>query len=484
MAVSKNRKDARGTRSVPAEALTRELERYRRLLELAPVGYLVSDGEGAIHYASPPAADMLGRDTTDLVGASVAEIVAPERRPALKQLLGMAAGGGEWHDEVPFVDPDGGRVRLVVHAVGQSDPDDTTISWSLTEPAAPGFARSAGTDALAAQDLQRRRLSTLLDRLHHVVISFDHSLRIVYANSAAHALLGDEDLVGRTLPDPWAEPSLRTLSGRMFEHNAVPEETRVALEDGTAYDVVALPPDASGEALLVIGDVTAHDRRGRAEREFVANAAHQLRTPVAAIASAIEVLQGGAKEVPEARDRFLAHLDRQCTRLVRLTRALLILARAQALSEPPAVEIVLLRPLLDAVARALRPGEGVDVRVECPDDVAALTSRDLLEQAIENLAENAAKYTVSGEIVLCAERASKQQIRIVVRDTGPGAELAGEGSFKRFYRDPNAQGEGFGLGLAIASETIRALGGELRLDSTPDGTRADALLPAAEVRRW
>ena len=465
------------------EALTRELERYRRLLEVAPVGYLESDRQGTIDYASPLAADMLGRNSAELVGEAVAEIVAPERRSAVEQLLGTAADGGEWRDEVPFVDRDGGRVRLIVHAVGRSDQGDTTIAWSLTEPAALAFARPATTDAAGARDLQRHRLSTLLDRLHHVVISFDQSLRIVYANSAAHALLGESDLVGRTLPDPWAEPSLRTLSGRMFEHNAVPEETRVALEDGTAYDVVALPPDASGEALLVIGDVTAHDRRERAEREFVANAAHQLRTPVSAIASAIEVLQGGAKEVPEARDRFLAHLDRQCTRLVRLTRALLILARAQALSEAPAVEVVPLRPLLDALARGLRPAEGVEVRVDCPVDLAALASRDLLEQAIENLADNAAKYTVTGEILLCAERASEQQIRVVVSDTGPGAELTGKGSFKRFYRDPSAEGEGFGLGLAIASEAIRALGGELHLDSSSDGTRADAVLPAAEVRR-
>jgi two-component system phosphate regulon sensor histidine kinase PhoR len=193
------------------------------------------------------------------------------------------------------------------------------------------------------------------------------------------------------------------------------------------------------------------------------------------------VLQGGAKENPEARDRFLAHLDRQCTRLVRLTRALLLLARAQALSEPPAVEIVPLNPLLLAIAGGLRPGSGVDVRVECPVDVAALTNRDLLEQAIGNLAENAAKYTQEGEIVLCAEKGRDQEVRVVVRDTGPGARL--DGSFRRFYRDPDSQGEGFGLGLAIADETVRALGGELRIESGEGGTRAVVSLPAATVRR-
>jgi two-component system phosphate regulon sensor histidine kinase PhoR len=203
---------------------------------------------------------------------------------------------------------------------------------------------------------------------------------------------------------------------------------------------------------------------------------------VSAIARAIEVLQGGAKETPETRDRFLAHLDRQCTRLVRLTRALLLLARAQALSEAPAVGVVPLHPLLVSIAQGLRPGAGVDVRVDCALDTAALTNRDLLEQAIENLAENAAKYTLAGEIVLCAERDRGPDVRVVVRDTGPGGHFAAR-SFRRFYRDPGAQGEGFGLGLAIAHETVRALGGQLRIESSDDGTRAVVTLQAATVRR-
>jgi two-component system, OmpR family, phosphate regulon sensor histidine kinase PhoR len=342
---------------------------------------------------------------------------------------------------------------------------------------------SAALEELAQPQGVERRLSVLLDRLHQGVVTVSPSLRVTYANSAAaDVLAAGRNLVGGGLVDPWPDPSLRELALRMFEDGAGPAEALVSSEaSGRAYEVRALPPDASGEALLVIADITAHERESRAGREFVANAAHQLRTPVSAIASAIEVLQGGAKENPEARDRFLAHLDRQCTRLVRLTRALLLLARAQALSEPPAVEIVPLNPLLLAIAGGLRPGSGVDVRVECPVDVAALTNRDLLEQAIGNLAENAAKYTQEGEIVLCAEKGRDQEVRVVVRDTGPGARL--DGSFRRFYRDPDSQGEGFGLGLAIADETVRALGGELRIESGEGGTRAVVSLPAATVRR-
>jgi two-component system, OmpR family, phosphate regulon sensor histidine kinase PhoR len=329
-----------------------------------------------------------------------------------------------------------------------------------------------------------RRLSNLLDRLHHAVVTVNRSLRVTYANAAAAELLTGGDPLGTVLVDPWPEPSLCMLAARMFEPHAVPEEARVTLDESRrVYDILALPPDESGEALLVIADATSHVRSQRAEREFVANAAHQLRTPVAAIASAIEVLQGGAKESPEARDRFLAHLDQQCTRLVRLTRALLVLARAQALAEPPALEVVLLRPLLDGIAHGLRPAAGVEVRVECPLHLAALGDRDLLEQAVGNLAENAARQTVEGEVVLGAERGSEGHVRLVISDTGPGGDFPADGTFQRFYRDPAAPGEGFGLGLAIAAEAMRVLGGELHMESTGQGTCATASLPAATVKR-
>jgi len=469
------------------DLLDAERERYASLFDLAPVGYLVSDSDGVVRELNRMAAELLGREARFLRGKPLAALVGPERRAPFRALVREAAQGVRWQDEVPFIRVDGGRTRLLVQAVGPGVGADKVIRWSLAEPP-PASASAAQTaeraELASAHTLQRTRLSALLDRLHYAVVSVNSSLRVTYANSAAADLLGhDGTLVESTLVDPWPEPSLCTIAARMFEHRAEPVEARATLDDGQrVHDVLALPPDASGDALLVIADVTTHERRQRAERDFVANAAHQLRTPVSAIASAIEVLQGGAKEDPVARDRFLAHLDRQCERLVRLTRALLLLARAQALAELPAVEVVPLRPLLAAVSRGLRPAAGVKLALDCPFTLAALANRDLLEQAIGNFAENAAKYTLEGDIVLCAERAG-QHVRIIVSDTGPGADLPTNGNFERFYRDPAVQGEGFGLGLAIAGEAVRALHGELDIESSDAGTRIVVTLPAAMVRR-
>jgi signal transduction histidine kinase len=217
----------------------------------------------------------------------------------------------------------------------------------------------------------------------------------------------------------------------------------------------------------------------RAEREFVTNAAHELQNPLTAIVSAIEVLQAGAKDTPE-RDVFLDHIERASQRLARLMRALLILARAQSAAEAPRTQLVALRPLLLDIASWLRTGAAVTTHVSCAPHAAVLTNRELLEQAVFNIAENAAKYTAKGTIVLEAVVA-RGEAEIRVTDTGQGiAEADLERVFDRFYRGNGAAEEGSGLGLAIARASVEALGGDVSLDSAPGkGTVVRLRLPLA-----
>ena len=92
--------------------------------------------------------------------------------------------------------------------------------------------------------------------------------------------------------------------------------------------------------LLVVRDRTEELKREQAEREFVSNAAHELRNPLAGISGAIEVLRGGAKDDPEARDRFLGRLADDAERMTRLTQSLLMLARVEAAGEREEAEVV------------------------------------------------------------------------------------------------------------------------------------------------
>ena len=250
-----------------------------------------------------------------------------------------------------------------------------------------------------------------------------------------------------------------------------------------AYGVTGIPSQPETDwALLVVDDLTEQERRELAEREFVSNAAHELRTPLTTIIGAVEVLQAGAKEDPAERDRFLGHIEREAGRLARLARAMLTLARAHSGQEPPRVEAVELAPLLREVAAGLQPHAGVAVDVEVADGLAVEANRDLLEQALRNLGENAAKHTARGSVVLRAY-GDGNTVTVEVEDSGPGISPEVQRHvFDRFYRGER-DAHGFGLGLAIVRESVRTLGARIELDSSPgEGTVFRILLAPARVR--
>jgi signal transduction histidine kinase len=336
---------------------------------------------------------------------------------------------------------------------------------------ATSFARLEG---------ERDRLARLLEQLQEGVVAVDRDLRIEVANTRARELLAAELTPGEPLPDPWPSPSLRTAAASLFDTDARTTSLRARTDEGATLVLAGIPPSPeAGTAVLVLTDITARDRRERAEREFVANAAHELRTPIAAIASAVEVLQGGAKDDPDARDRFLAAIERQSDRLTGLVHALLTLARAQTRAEPVRLEPVDVGPIVREVASGAAES-GSDVTVECETKLAALAHADLLRQAIENVAGNAAKHAAGSAVLLRAYR-DDGVVLVEIADDGPGMTTAQtRRAFDRFYRMSSGDDHGYGLGLAIARELVEAMDGRLRIESAPGaGTTVRISLGAA-----
>jgi signal transduction histidine kinase len=332
-------------------------------------------------------------------------------------------------------------------------------------------------------EAERDRLQLLLERLHEGVLTIDQDLVVHYANAEARRLLGSRLAEGEQLPEPWAGFGLREFAQSLFDERATPAQVHVTPDEHHAYGVVGIPSQPETDwALVVIDDLSEQERRELAEREFVSNAAHELRTPLTTIIGAVEVLQAGAKEDPVERDRFLVHIERESGRLARLARAMLTLARAHAGQEAPRTEAVEIAPLLREVAAELRPHPGVSVVVEAPDGLAVEANPDLLEQALRNLGENAAKHTARGSVVLRAH-ARGDGVVIEVEDSGPGISSEVQRHvYDRFYRGER-DADGFGLGLAIVRETVRTLGGRIELDSSPgEGTVFRIGLARARVR--
>jgi PAS domain S-box-containing protein len=260
----------------------------------------------------------------------------------------------------------------------------------------------------------------------------------------------------------WAAEEVRRLNAELEER--VAERTEDLAAANRAKDVLL-------EEL---------ERRSRVEREFITNVAHELRTPVSAIVGAVEVLEAGARDDPAARDRFLAHVRDQSRRLQRLTYALLVLARAEMGQEPVHLEPLELGPLLRDVVEAIALPRGRAVELRCPEGLRVLGHRELVEQAILNVAENAAKHG-GGEGVRIDARTDDRAVVIEVGDSRPGMSAAERTrAFQRFYRGADADLGGFGLGLAIASQAVESLGGQIEIDSAPEaGTTVRMTLPEA-----
>jgi signal transduction histidine kinase/HAMP domain-containing protein len=333
-------------------------------------------------------------------------------------------------------------------------------------------------------EAERDRLRLLLERLHEGVLTIDQDLVVHFANTEARRLLGGRVREGDALPEPWQGFALRDFAQRLFEERATVTQVHVRPDEQHAYGVTGIPSQPETDwALLVVDDLTEQERRELAEREFVSNAAHELRTPLTTIIGAVEVLQAGAKEDPAERDRFLAHIERESGRLARLARAMLTLARAHSGQEAPRLEAVELAPLLREVAAGLHPHEGVALDVEVEDGLAVEANRDLLEQALRNLGENAAKHTARGSVTLRAHR-DGDTVALEVEDSGPGIHPEVQRHvFDRFYRGER-DAHGFGLGLAIVRESVRTLGGRIELESSPgEGTVFRILLAPARVRQ-
>lgn len=333
------------------------------------------------------------------------------------------------------------------------------------------------------------------DRLHRLVVDniaelvalVDIEGTVLYASPAHEQKLGyqPEVLVGDALASlvhPADLASVGLAFTRCLEHGrAQLGEFRLRHHDGRW-----LPLDGALATIAVHGSqmllVTAREitERVRAEREFVANAAHELLTPLAAMNAALQVLQSGAKDVAEDRDAFLADLSREVDRLGRLAHALLVLARVQATGESLHRSPVDLLPLMHEVAEAAGARTQVPIQVVC-NGSAVLAERDLLERALSNLVANAVAHTPEGSIVLSVDQPADGQIRIEVRDTGCGMPPALRArAFERFYR-AGARGDGgFGLGLAIVQEIMRVLDGKVEIESEPGvGTAVRLVLPAA-----
>jgi two-component system phosphate regulon sensor histidine kinase PhoR len=232
-----------------------------------------------------------------------------------------------------------------------------------------------------------------------------------------------------------------------------------------------------GEVLLLLRDVTDARRAEAARRDFVLNASHELKTPIAAIRAAAETLEHGGLEERDAARGFVDIIERNSARISRLVDDLLDLSRVESRQwtfHMSAVNVSTLVAQVFALLAGKAAERSIVLRSEIPAEVAVQADQRSLEQVLVNLVDNAVKYTSRGEVTLRAERDGQSWIISVV-DTGPGIEAHHlPRLFERFYRvDAGRSREqgGTGLGLAIVKHLVHGMNGDVGVESGPQGSR-------------
>ena len=213
-------------------------------------------------------------------------------------------------------------------------------------------------------------------------------------------------------------------------------------------------------------------------RRFLADAGHELKTPLSVVKGAHAVLRKGAFDDPQVRDRLFRTLDAETNRMEALVERLLALARLERPEHAQPEEIDVVEVAQDVVV-AVRAARGGDVSVEGAASAVAFVDRNDLYEALGNLVDNAVKYG-EGSRVRVDVSMQTTAVRVTVHDGGPGIPPGDRPHiFDRFYRGwMSRTAGGSGLGLAIAHRAIERSGGTLELcDGEPGQTTFAFTLP-------
>ena len=323
---------------------------------------------------------------------------------------------------------------------------------------------------LAALQTEEGLMRATIEALDEGIVVVSARNQVVRLNSSARRLLGVSDAV----PFPADRlPPGRTLREtlRAAVAGGAPDTAELELDE-RILAVVGRPLPGGG-AVLALQDLTARRRLETVRREFVANASHELKTPLTVVGGFAETLADPGLTT-EDRQRFAAMIRANAHRMQRIVDDLLDLSRYESGSWRPEPRRLDIRQtaadVLGSVDRAAT-AKHLAVSRDIPDDAAFVRADPVaLRQILVNLTENGVRYTPSGAVTLFAAR-EPDGVRVGVRDTGIGIAPEHLGRiFERFYRVDAARSReegGTGLGLAIVKHLAEAHGGAVRAESVP-----------------
>ncbi len=461
-------------RKLVEERLHESERQFRALFENTLDAILIASDTGEYVGANDAACDLFGVSLDELLGAKVEDFVGPGEAHQTRLAWQAFLEQGEQEGEFSLYRPDGEMRDLEFKAKAGFLPGrHLSVLRDVTE-------RKRAEEGLREKEAT---LNSILNNLTEGVLVADTQGHVVFVNSAARSMLGvpDEEPLDE-LPDPWEGFDLP---------EAVAHCTRIreGIEAGVRYEETFLRvkleclvelEQSRGEVLVVIQDLSEGRQLEANQQRFLANAAHQLRTPIMAIVGAAELLATGEDADPAIRRRLLNHIFSEGRRLQRLSEVLLRLSRIGWDRREPDLDIVDLREAGQQTTKLMEPlAESGGIRILTEGDASCVrTDPEWLQEVLMVLLSNAIKHSNRGGDIKVLTRAGV----VTVKDEGVGISSVDlPHVFERFYKGTGSS-EGFGLGLSICKDLTERMGGSISIRSREGvGTAVEIELPEASV---
>lgn len=338
--------------------------------------------------------------------------------------------------------------------------------------AAQETARAAEAEERAAAWVQD--VGVLVDLVGIGVIRVSDDLTVTSANETAARLLARRaaGLPGRSVMEVSTDHRLEEIVRGALQTGAAAGELTIRTTEAPTL-LVRARRLSSGDAWLVLEDVTELRRLQRIRTEFIDNLAHELRTPLTTVSLLAETLALEAGDLPPRTADRIAKIEVETGHLVQMVNELLDLSKIESGGAALLLSDVDLARLADATVERLSlfaERHGVRMVVEA-DGAIPLVRGDgeRLGQALLNLLHNAVKFSPAGAEVVIRVRADEHEVVVTVQDHGPGIPRSARTRvFERFYKGDRARTRGVGgtgLGLSIARHVVEAHGGRIWVDS-------------------
>jgi two-component system phosphate regulon sensor histidine kinase PhoR len=351
---------------------------------------------------------------------------------------------------------------------------------------------------IARLERDGQQLRVVLGGMVEGVLAVDSRRRLLFANASADALFGlDAGSVGRFLPELIRSPQIQeAVEAALIGPGVYTGEATLASREPfprphartLSVHGAPLPGAPPGGAVLVFHDVSDLRRLETMRRDFVANVSHELKTPLASIKAYTETLLDWALHDEEVNVRFLNRIDEQTERLNRLILDLLDLAKLDSgdavFDHAPIALAPVIRTCVESTRdRAVAKGLTLALDPGALDDATLVVAdEEAVRQILDNLLDNAVKYTPEGGWVRISCVLTTHQVAIEVADSGigiPRDDLSRV--FERFYRVDKARSRelgGTGLGLSIVKHLVQSIGGTVSVASrVGEGTHFTIQLP-------